>query len=170
MKIESYLKKRLSLFIISFTFIVLLTIGSTFAMLNSKSDKVNEGSDLEIVYENKNNNLMSSTIPMTKEDGLINAIPNVIHITNSKNYNIKYSLKVTSENNNTLGLNKMYYSINSSDVQLLSDSNDNIIYEDVIEPDEVVTLNVRVWVGLDLITNDDQGKSLDLKYSIIEDK
>ena len=50
MKIESYLKKRLSLFIISFTFIVLLTIGSTFAMLNSKSDKVNEGSDLEIVY------------------------------------------------------------------------------------------------------------------------
>jgi len=139
-------------------------------MLNSKSDKVNEGSDLEIVYENKNNNLMSSTIPMTKEDGLINAIPNVIHITNSKNYNIKYSLKVTSENNNTLGLNKMYYSINSSDVQLLSDSNDNIIYEDVIEPDEVVTLNVRVWVGLDLITNDDQGKSLDLKYSIIEDK
>ena len=170
MKIESYLKKRLSLFIISFTFIVLLTIGSTFAMLNSKSDKVNEGSDLEIVYENKNNNLMSSTIPMTKEDGLINAIPNVIHITNSKNYNIKYSLKVTSENNNTLGFNKMYYSINSSDVQLLSDSNDNIIYEDVIEPDEVVTLNVRVWVGLDLITNDDQGKSLDLKYSIIEDK
>ena len=163
MKMGDYLKKRRLLFVITVILIIVIIIVSvcTFLKKGKESSNVQE-QDLKITYNiTKNNNY-----PMTKEDGITNADYSTIVIKNNKPYDQEYKLVVKPEDNSTLELNKIYLYINN-EVMLLSDLNNNIAYENKVKANEETSISFKTWVGLDLITNEDNDKIVNLKYEII---
>lgn len=170
MKIEELLKKRLLFFFVSFIFIIIVTISSSYAILNSdvnKSKVINNG-NLEITYD-KGYDVINSGYPLSYEQGITSSPSNIIRIKNLSDRKTSFDLYIeTNDVDNSLDVNKIYYSINDSKPLILGEREGSIIYTDTIMDGEEYILDIKVWASLELINNSDQGKNIDLKFEVRE--
>ncbi len=166
-------KKRLFFFITSTVFILILTVASSYAFTHSdfSNDAVVFNNDkLKVLYENGQVIDQKSSYPMSFQQGIEEAPLSTIKVINNKKAASNFYLKISDkeENSNNLGFDKIYYSINGEAPLLLSTASDGIVYYGKVNGDEEVILSIRVWASAEHITNNDQGKSVNLKYEILE--
>lgn len=172
MNINKLFKKRLVFFITSTVFIVLVTVASSYAFANSdlNSDAVvMNNNNLHVLYENEQAAFNNGSYPMSFQQ--LEEIPtSTIKVINNKKFSTNYSLKISNkdESVNNLEFSKIYYSVNDSNPVLLSNALDGIVYYGFIKGNEEVVLNIKVWPASEYVKNEDQGKSVNLKYEIIE--
>lgn len=171
MNIDKLLKKRLMFFFTSFIFIVLATISSSYAILNSNVDKskvINKG-NLEITYENGYNEVLNSGYPMSYEQGISLSPSNIIKIKNLSTSVASFDLYINvNDVNNSLDTNKIYYSINDSTPVILGNMFDSKVFSDNIDENGEYILDIKVWASLDLVDNSDQGRVIDLNFEVVE--
>ena len=168
MNMEYYLKKRVLFFICSFIALSIVTICSTFAIVNSDINKssylVVASKNIQVMYLNDSESLSMSGIPYSIDEG--SEVPsNVIKIINKtdKPTSYKISLKETSSHN--FDLTKIYYSIDSNASRL--NSNGEILLSD-LPANSTHIYDIRVWLGSDLITASDLGNKLSFTLNVSE--
>ena len=158
MNMEDYLKKRVLFFICSLISLSIVTICSTFAIMNSDINKSNylvvANKNIEVMYLNDSESLSMSGIPYSIDE-IINKTDNPT--------SYKISLKETSGHN--FDLTKIYYSIDSVSNRL--NSNGEILLSD-LPPNSTHIYDIRVWLGEDLITASDLGNKLSFTLKVTE--
>lgn len=163
MNVNNYIKKRLLIFICTLSIISLLLIGSSYSFKNSSfnSDKI-VNNNLYVAYNMSN----SYSYPMSKDYGRLYASSNIISIENKNSYDIEYELIINKvDEEDSLDLNKIYYSINGSNAKVLKDG---INYVGKISANSKINLDIKVFPGQDLIDESDDGKYINLNYNIRE--
>lgn len=173
MNMNRLLRKRLFFFITSTAFILILTVASSYAFTHSDftNDAVVFNNDkLKVLYENGQEIEQKSSYPMSFQQGIDEAPLSTIKVINNKKLASNFYLKISDkeENKNNLGFDKIYYSINGETPLLLSTAPDGIVYYGQVDGDEEVIISIKVWASSEYITNNDQGKSVNLKYEILE--
>ena len=163
MKMQEYLKKNGILFIVTFI-IILLIIVASIILFNKKENNKNvvEEQELKVTY-NINKDLK---YPMTKESGEANASISTISIKNNKNKTVNYKLVVKELDDSTLKLNRVYYNINN-ETKVIPD--DKVLYEGTINANEEISLEFKIWIGLELLQSEDTNNYLNLSYEIINE-
>lgn len=160
MSINKYIKKRMWLFSLTFIFIIILTVGSSIALLSNDAfqngDKVVVG-NLHVVYEKGSK----------KANDTKNYTAKKVVIKNEAALNNKYSLVIKAKNDNTMNLNKVMYQINDEKISSLGEKEDGVVYQGTLKGKEEVTLEILIFVSPDLIDATDQGKQLNLEYKVI---
>lgn len=161
MNMNNYIKKRRSLFIITGILIIAI-ISISIYVYNDKNKETTsiQEQDLSISY----NISKDQSSPMDATNGITNAPLSTIKIKNNKSYQQKYQLIISSDEKSTLELNKVYIYING-DVKTLQDFNNNN-YTDTIKSNEEKIISFKIWVGSDLINQEDEDKVVSLKYDI----
>ena len=167
------LRKRLFFFIISTVFILILTVASSYAFANSDLNNdavVFNNEKLKVLYENGQTIEQNSSYPMSLEQGMDKVRPSTIKVINDKKSSTNFYLKISDkeENDYNLGFDKIYYSVNGEEPLLLSTASNGIIYYGRVNANEETIINIKVWAALEYINNNDQGKSVNLKYEILE--
>ena len=88
-------------------------------------------------------------------------------ITNTDSTSKQYSVYATSlDDDSTISLDKVYYSINDGVESLLSKNNNSSIYRGILDKNESINLKIKFWVSYDLLENSDQGKSLSISLNV----
>lgn len=167
MKVDNIFKKRFVLFILSIVFIIFVLIISVITVKNSdfvKNDVQFDSGNLQLLYKNSEDNSQSGSIPMSFQQGIEYIPADKIQIVNKSDLSTIFSLCVQEfdVSSNNLGMNKLYYYING-DGGVLANT-DGCIYTGKIKGNETIDLEVKIWPGLDLVSDDDQGKVINLKY------
>lgn len=173
MNMNGLLRKRLFFFVTSTVFILILTVASSYAFKNSdlNSDVVVFNNEkLKVLYENGQVIEQNSSYPMSFQQGMEKVKPSTIKVINNKKCSVNYYLKISNkeESDNNLSFDKIYYSINEDAPALLSSASKGIVYYGKVNGEEEDIINIKVWMSSEFITNDDQGKSINLKYEILE--
>lgn len=170
MKVRSVLKKRTNIFLGSCMLVILAVIITFIAI--TKSGAVNnkvlvDNKNLQVIYKNDNENVDKSLEVMTFQQGIEEIKAELIEIVNKKDFSTSFSLCVQQidTSSDELSLDKVYYKVNDSSGIVGSKENNCILSGD-IAPNGRVLLNVKIWIGEELITNTDQGKELSYKYYI----
>lgn len=173
MNMNGLLRKRLFFFVTSTVFILILTVASSYAFTHSdlNSDAVVFNNDkLKVLYENGQVIDENSSYPMSFQQGIEEAPVSTIKVINNKKVATNFYLKISDkeENKNNLEFDKIYYSINGDTPLLLSTASNGIVYYGQVNGDEEVIISIKVWASSEYVTNNDQGKSINLKYEILE--
>lgn len=172
MDISSVIKKRMIFFVFSLVFVVFITFTSSYALMNNgyvNSAKVINNGNLQIIYENGELNAKNGSYPMSFQQGNYESPSNIVKIVNKGHFSTKFSviIKENSKVDNSLEFSKIYYSVNNSEPAILGNQDNNIIYSSDIKSREEYILDIKLWVGSELITNEDQGKQVNLSIDVI---
>lgn len=167
------LKKRLFFFVTSTVFILTLTVASSYAFAHSDfhNDAVVMNSEkLKVLYENEQATLQKSSYPMSFQQGINSAPESTIKVINNKKLSTNFYLKISNkeENENNLGFDKIYYAINGEEPLLLNSAKEGIVYYGKVDGNEEIIIKIKVWAASEYVTNNDQGKNVNLKYEILE--
>ncbi len=170
MNVDVVLKKRTVFLILTVIALTAIVIASSQAFLkgdfNKNAYKI-EKDGLSIIYESGDDFVKSKSEPMSIQDGLSKAQVNTVKIENTTKRTVEYELKIEEiVQAETLSTDKIYYSINGTSAQLLSETQNGVIYQGSLQEYKSDTFDVRVWIGTDLITNQDQGKSIKLRFNV----
>lgn len=153
MKINNYIKSKMLYFVISLFALVVLSISSSYAFLNRNKVEVVTSNDLVVNYKEVTNNAFSKT--------------NTITVYNSGNEKTHFAVYAKGEeDNNSIDINKIYYSINNGVESLLSNSTNGLIYSGYLDKNESIELNINLWIDYDLLENSDQGKSISIDFNV----
>lgn len=168
MNMQNYLKKRVLFFISSFIILSIVTICSTFAILNSDINKssylVVANKNIEVMYLNDIESLAMSGIPYSIDE--FTKVPsNVIKIINKTNKLTSYKITLKETSGHNFDLSKIYYSIDSVANRL--NSNGELLLSD-LPPNTTHIYDIRVWLGEDLITASDLGNKLSFTLNVSE--
>jgi hypothetical protein len=106
---------------------------------------------------------------MTKELGLENAPVNNVIITNNDKKSTDFSLMLypTDISDKTIKTDKVYYSVNGDTPKILGDSVDYVIYRGNINANDKEELTIQIWISSERVENEDQGKSLNLDFKVL---
>lgn len=161
MTLKEYIKKRLSLFLISLVCILIILGISFYNVLNNKSGdlviKDNISYKIETTKKDKN------SFPMSKEEGENSANIHKITITNKENKKSNYEIVLKDKNSTSL-IDKVYYKIDNREIKQINKN--HILYYGTLESKETKTIEVRFWLGSDLITKEDQGKKASIYLDV----
>lgn len=153
MRINNYIKGKMLYFVISLFALVVLSISSSYAFLNRNKVDVINNNNLVVNYKEVTTNGFNKS--------------NVITIYNSGEEKTRFSLYAKSvEKNNSLELNKIYYSINNGVESLLSNASNGLIYSGYLGSNESIELNIDLWINYELLENSDQGKSILIDFNV----
>ena len=171
MEINKLIRKRLLVFTSTLLIIVILTITSSYALANNditKTDIQENTNKLTFKYDS-GDSLITGTYPMSKEDGLDNAPLNKIIITNKDKKATDYSLMLypTDISDKSISTDKVYYSVNGENPKILGDSVDYVIYRGNIKSNDNERLTIQIWISGERVENDDQDKSLNLNFKVL---
>jgi hypothetical protein len=171
MEINKLIRKRLLVFTSTLLIIVILTITSSYALANNditKTDIQENTNKLTFKYENSDD-LKTGAYPMTKELGLENAPVNNVIITNNDKKSTDFSLMLypTDISDKTIKTDKVYYSVNGDTPKILGDSVDYVIYRGNINANDKEELTIQIWISSERVENEDQGKSLNLDFKVL---
>lgn len=167
MKVNKLLKKRVSLFQVSFVFILFMVIlslvfinNSDFVNQNVEFDKTN----LQIIYKKNEKNAGKSSVPMSFQQGIEELDSDLIEIVNKSDLSTSFLLCVqqVDTSSNDLSTDKLYYYV-EGEGGILGDT-DGCIYSGKIKGKETIQIDLKIWPGKDLIKYSDQGKKLNLKF------
>ena len=167
MKVSKVLKKRVSLFRLSFIFIILAVLVSLFFINKSdfvKNDVQLDNNNLRLVYKKGNK---GAVVPMNFEDGKTGIVADRLEIVNKSKLSTMFSLCVqqVDASSDSLTTDKLYYLVNDVDGGILGNT-DGCIYTGKISGNDSIELNVKIWPGSDLISSEDMGKTLNLKFIV----
>jgi preprotein translocase subunit SecG len=156
MKMSEYLQKKRILLIIS-TILIIAFVVISIIIYNKKNKESNniQEQDLSITY-----NISKSDVAPRDE---ASAPLSTINIKNNKSYQQKYQLIVKPDDKSTLGLDKIYISIDGNN-KLLSDCIDGIVYQGTIDANKEIVLSFKTWINI--LDDSDQDKVVSLKYEI----
>lgn len=161
MTIKEYIKKRLSVFIVSSISIIAILGISFYNVLNNKSGDIvikdNISYKIETTKKEKNN------YPMSKEEGIESANVHKITISNKDSKRSNFEVVLKDKNSSSL-IDKVYYKIDNREVKQINKN--HILYYGTLEKGESKTIEVRFWLGSDLITNSDQGKKASIYIDV----
>ena len=171
MNIDELFKKRLLFFFTSFIFIVIVTISSSYAIKeNVDNSRVINNENIEIVFENNQDDVHYSEYPLSYEQGIKLSPSNLIRVINNGSDDKRYDIYIRGdETTSSLDINKVYYSIDGREPRNLGSDITNAVYSGLLAGNEEKVINIKVWAASELIDNNDQGKELDLHFLVIED-
>lgn len=168
MNMEDYLKKRVLFFICSLISLSIVTICSTFAIMNSDINKSNylvvANKNIEVMYLNDSESLSMSGIPYSIDE-FAEVPSNVIKIINKTDNPTSYKISLKETSGHNFDITKIYYSIDSVSNRL--NSNGEILLSD-LPPNSTHIYDIRVWLGEDLITASDLGNKLSFTLKVTE--
>ena len=117
MTIKEYIKKRLSVFIVSSISIIAILGISFYNVLNNKSGDIvikdNISYKIETTKKEKNN------YPMSKEEGVESANVHKITISNKDSKRSNFEVVLKDKNSSSL-IDKVYYKIDNRDVKQIN--------------------------------------------------
>lgn len=152
MSINKYIKDKSLYFLLTLVVVIVISVTSSFAFVNNDVNRVLD-SGLKVRY--KENRISSMLIE--KE----------VLITNNGSTSKSYSVYASSlDDENTISLDKVYYSINDGVESLLKSNNNSSIYRGILDKNESIKLKIKFWVSYDLLENSDQGKSLSISLNV----
>lgn len=161
MTIKEYIKKRLSVFLISFITILAILGVSFYNVLNNKSGDIvikdNVSYKIQTIKKDKN------SYPMSKEEGVESANIHKITITNKESKRSNFQIVLKDKNSSNL-IDKVYYKVNDREVKQIDKT--HVLYYGTLEKGESKEVEIRFWLGSDLITNDDQGKKASIYLDV----
>lgn len=171
MKTKKVLKRRIMIFGFSLVFILLCVfITYTFNGKNN-NDLVLDKTNIQVIYENGEEGIKTSEYPLSITEGKSKSPNNIIKIKNKKEFNLKYQIVVSTDGDvNSLDVNKLYISVNDSEPKILGSYTDNIVYESTLLSKQDEEVNLKIWIGKDLVDSSDNGKSLVVNVNVIEKK
>ena len=164
-------KRQLMLTLLSIFGVTLLSIGSTFAMftVSSKSAEYNvvKSGTLNISFDANSSSTigLDGALPISDNDGL-NQEGNTFTITNTGSLTAEYTVSlqddkdmITQDNCSDKQLDKGFikYSIDGTNIKLLSDSIDSTIISGSLKAGESKTFTLKLWIKEDA-TNEALGK------------
>lgn len=164
MTLKEYIKKRVSVFVISFIIILIILGVSLYNVLSNKSGDI-------IVKDNINfriNTIKNDTnnYPMSKEEGEINSSIHKVKVSNKDDEKANFEIVIKDKYSSNL-IDKVYYKINDGEVKKINRK--HILYEDTLEVGEKREIEVRFWIGSDLLDEKDTGKQSSL-YLVVYGK
>ncbi len=172
MKMQSLIKKRLIVFCSTLLVIIILTISSTFALVNNditKTDIQENTNKLVLKYRDEGTSIKTGLYPMTKEYGLEESPINRLQIQNKDKQDSEFSLMLFPKDisENSISVDKVYYSVNGEEPRILGDSLDYVVYRGTISGNDKENLTIQIWLSAERVENDDQGKPLNLDFKIL---
>ena len=151
MRIDEIIKTKSLYFLLTLVAVIILSVSSSYAFVNNTDSILNNG--LEVTY--RNNKKTSMMIEKT------------INVKNTEDFTKKFNIYVSSlDNEDTISLDKVMYSINEGVESYLKDNNNGIIYSGILNKDEQMKVKVKFWVSYDLLDNSDQGKKLSIDLNV----
>ncbi len=152
MSINKYIKEKSIYFVCTLIVVIVLSVTSSFAFVNNDANKVLDNG-LRVKYKDINKTSM--------------LIEKKITITNTESVMKPFNLYVSSlDDDSTISLDKVYYSINDGVESLLKNNNNSSIYRGILDKNESIELKIKFWVSYDLLDNSDQGKNLSINLNI----
>lgn len=152
MSINKYIKEKSIYFVCTLIVVIVLSVTSSFAFVNNDANKVLDNG-LRVKYKDINKTSM--------------LIEKKITITNTESVMKPFNLYVSSlDDDTTISLDKVYYSINDGVESLLKNNNNSSIYRGILDKNESIELKIKFWVSYDLLDNSDQGKNLSINLNI----
>ena len=152
MSINKYIKEKSIYFVCTLIVVIVLSVTSSFAFVNNDANKVLDNG-LRVKYKDINKTSM--------------LIEKKITITNTESVMKPFNLYVSSlDDDTTISLDKVYYSINDGVESLLKNNNNSSIYRGILDKNESIDLKIKFWVSYDLLDNSDQGKNLSINLNI----
>lgn len=149
MKVEIYLKKRIILFVlVTISLCLLLVITNIFL----RENQIVQNSFI-IKYGFSKSSLNILNYPLSQDDGRIKAPSNTISIKNKTSKRQRFQLVLNYEDADIL--DKFYFSLDNGEAEKMRE----ILYEGEIAGGEMRELDLKVWLGLDLIEEQDQNHS-----------
>ena len=172
MKIQSLIRKRLIVFCTTLFIVVVLTISSTFALKNndiSKTEIQENTNKIALKYLDDGTSIKTGAYPMTKEYGLEQAPKNRLQIHNKDKEGSNYSLMLVPRKDlkDSISVDKIYYSVNGEEPRLLGDSIDYVIQRGEIGANKKINVSIQIWVAADKVENEDQDKTLNLDFKVL---
>lgn len=152
MSINKYIKEKSIYFVCTLIVVIVLSVTSSFAFVNNDANKVLDNG-LRVKYKDINKTSM--------------LIEKKITITNTESVMKPFNLYVSSlDDDTTISLDKVYYSINDGVESLLKNNNNSSIYRGILDKNESIELKIKFWVSYDLLDNSDQGKNLSINLNV----
>jgi len=152
MSINKYIKEKSIYFVCTLIVVIVLSVTSSFAFVNNDANKVLDNG-LRVKYKDINKTSM--------------LIEKKITISNTESVMKPFNLYVSSlDDDTTISLDKVYYSINDGVESLLKNNNNSSIYRGILDKNESIVLKIKFWVSYDLLDNSDQGKNLSINLNI----
>ena len=151
MKINDLLKTKTLYFIITLLIVIVLSVSSSYAFVNKKNTKLDNG--LIVKYKETNSNYLY--------------VEKSINVKNTKNTPNEFNIYVSSlDSDSTISLDKIVYKINDGIESNLKNKNNTSIYTGKLNSNEEINLTLKFWVSYDLLENSDQGKSLSIDINV----
>ena len=151
MKINDLLKTKTLYFIITLLIVIVLSVSSSYAFVNKKNTKLDNG--LIVEYKETNSNYLY--------------VEKSINVKNTKNTPNEFNIYVSSlDSDSTISLDKIVYKINDGIESNLKNKNNTSIYTGKLNSNEEINLTLKFWVSYDLLENSDQGKSLSIDINV----
>ena len=163
MFIRNFIKKQVSLSLVTVLMLAILIFGSSYALFQRAVSDTNVQSlnvgDLTIAFSNSSNNTLSDNdaidledlTPMTDAAALLlnNNLYSFV-ITNTGTISYCYTIKLQNNPNYTTNLlshQYVRYKLNTNEPQALSQATNGIIQRYTINPNETDTYQLRLWVA-----------------------
>ena len=151
MKINNLLKTKTLYFVITLLIVIVLSVSSSYAFVNKKNTKLDNG--LIVEYKETNSNYLY--------------VEKSINVKNTKNTPNEFNIYVSSlDSDSTISLDKIVYKINDGIESNLKNKNNTSIYTGKLNSNEEINLTLKFWVSYDLLENSDQGKSLSIDINV----
>lgn len=167
--VNSYLKKRMLFFVCSFLIIVVITITSSYAIINSDFNKsknlIIESPNLTVKYMNKQEGLKMLNYPVNTVDGLKVSPSNIVKIANTSGRDVNLKIYIRETSGSSFDMTKLYYAVDSTVNQV---SKDGLLYTGTLKSNEEYILDIKIWLAANLITNDDIGNKLTFNLKVTE--
>lgn len=161
MTLKEYIEKRVFVFIIT-TLVILVILGISFYnVLNNKSgDMVIKDN---ISYKINTIKSESNNYPMTKEDGELYSSVHKVKVKNKDDKKANFEIVLKDKNSSNL-IDKIYYKINDEEVKRVNSN--HVLYEGRLDVGKTEEIEVRFWLGSDLLTDEDTDKKTNIYLEV----
>lgn len=170
MSTSAIMKKRTNIFIITVIFIIVGLITTYFIFSNSNKDVLINNKNIKVIFENSKEGLKFGEYPMTFQQGISESPSNIFKIVNKSKFSTDYQVIVTntSKEGNSIDVNKVAVSINDSEIKMLSDVVNGIVYTSSLASKSEDIVNLKFWLDKDSADDADLSKSIKLSVDIKE--
>ena len=152
MSINKYIREKSIYFVVTLIVVIVLSVTSSFAFVNNDTNRILDNG-LKVKYKD------------TKKSSML--IEKKVTVTNNESVMKPFNVYVSSlDDDSTISLDKVYYSIDDGVESLLKSNNNSSIYRGILDKNESIELKIKFWVSYDLLDNSDQGKNLSISLNV----
>ncbi len=169
MKTSNVFKRRVMIFLFSLVFLILCVLITYFFNTKSTNDLVIDKTNIQVIYASGEEGVKTSEYPLSLKEGISKSPDNIITIKNKRDFKVSYQIVVSTDgDDNSLDVNKLYISINDGEANILSSYDEGIVYESTLLSKKEEEINIKLWIGEELVSTSDNGKSLIINVNVLE--